>query len=192
MNYFEEKELILTEYLIEMKEILKLAENGDAYAQYELGCRFEDGEFGLQKKLDEAFKWYEKAVNGGDKDACYSLGSFYARGIVVEQNIKKAIDLYKLAFEDDFMMAGFIVGNFYYNGIGIARDEKVGRYFLEKAAKGSGLSVERGIATIYMDGHGVENDKEKEIIWLKRAAEKGDMSALEALSKYTKYNDLGN
>ena len=44
--------------------ILKNAEKGDSYSQYNLGRRYENGH-GVIKSKDDAIKWYTKAANAG-------------------------------------------------------------------------------------------------------------------------------
>ena len=56
---------------------LKAAEQGNADAQYGLGCCYEEGH-GVDKDLNEALKWYRKAAkqrNKGAKDRLKALGA---------------------------------------------------------------------------------------------------------------------
>ena len=53
-----------------------LAEQGDAWAQYNLGNMYYFGR-GTAKDEAEAFRWYKKAAEQGDADAQYSLAKQY-------------------------------------------------------------------------------------------------------------------
>ena len=56
---------------------LLAAEQGNADAQYGLGCCYEEGH-GVDKDLNEALKWYRKAAkqrNKGAKDRLKALGA---------------------------------------------------------------------------------------------------------------------
>ena len=63
----------------EFSELKRLAESGDADAQYNLGVMYAFGE-GVAKDQVEAVKWYRKAAEQGDADAQYNLGVRYAKG----------------------------------------------------------------------------------------------------------------
>ena len=54
------------------RELLPLAEQGDAAAQHKLGVMYDNGDGVLVNKA-EALKWYRKAAEQGDSDAQYWL-----------------------------------------------------------------------------------------------------------------------
>lgn len=75
-------------------EDIRLAEAGDAFAQYRLG-RFYAQQGGSQ--IPEAVKWYKKASNGlrhlaeaGNGQAMYILGVMYAYGRGVKKDVEQA------------------------------------------------------------------------------------------------------
>ena len=45
---------------------------------------------GVQKNLEKAFYWTERAAQHGDRDAQFNLGWFYENGIVVPKDLKWA------------------------------------------------------------------------------------------------------
>ena len=55
------------------KEMLQLAEAGDAELQFSLGVMYEHGE-GVRQDYAEAVRWYRKAAEQGDSDAQHNLG----------------------------------------------------------------------------------------------------------------------
>ena len=57
----------------------KAAEQGDAKAQFSLGCCYEYG-YGVLKNQEEAVKWYRKAAEQGDTMAQTNLGICYEYG----------------------------------------------------------------------------------------------------------------
>ena len=57
----------------------KLAEQGDARAQYNLGVKYDNGE-GVIKDDKVAVEWYTKAAMQGDAYAQYNLGVMYFNG----------------------------------------------------------------------------------------------------------------
>jgi TPR repeat protein len=63
----------------------KAADQGDAYAQNNLGNMYDEGQ-GVEQDFKEAVKWYQKAADQGDAMAQFNLGAMYCNGQGVEQN----------------------------------------------------------------------------------------------------------
>jgi len=63
-----------------LKWYQKAAEQGLAFAQYNLGVRYHQGQGGVPQDFTEAVKWYQKAAEQGLAFAQYSLGLMYANG----------------------------------------------------------------------------------------------------------------
>ena len=72
------------------------AEQGDAEAQYNLGCRYANGN-GVAKDYVEAVKWYRKAAEQGNADAQYNLGTCYDYGTGVAKDEVEAVKWYRKA-----------------------------------------------------------------------------------------------
>ena len=70
-------------------ELLKKAEGGDAFAQYNLGVMYDNGD-GVIKDAAEAVKWYRKAAEQGNADAQCNLGVMYAKGDGVIKDLVEA------------------------------------------------------------------------------------------------------
>jgi Sel1 repeat-containing protein len=73
----------------ERKRWEKLAETGDANAQYRLGNFYENG-WGVAVDPKSAAKWYLRAAVQGHADAQYNLGIMYLNGRGVALDAKKA------------------------------------------------------------------------------------------------------
>ena len=58
------------------EELKKMAEQGNVYAQYNLGEYYAD----VEKNIPEACKWYEKAAVQGHSESQFSLGFYYQFG----------------------------------------------------------------------------------------------------------------
>ena len=71
------------------QEIITLANQGDAQAQYELGLIYELG-MGIKKALNKAFVWYQKSANQAYAKAQYNLGIFYALAKGVDKDIQQS------------------------------------------------------------------------------------------------------
>ena len=68
---------------------LQLAEKGYPLAECQVGYFYLEG-IGVQKNLEKAFYWTERASQHGDRDAQFNLGWFYENGIVVPKDLKWA------------------------------------------------------------------------------------------------------
>ena len=74
----------------------RLAEQGDANAQYNLGQDVHNGE-GVPEDNKEAVKWYTKAAEQGDADAQSMVGVCYADGLGVAKNPIEGYAWYNIA-----------------------------------------------------------------------------------------------
>ena len=73
-----------------LTDIRKAAEQGDAEAQFNLGCMYDDGE-DVPEDDTEAVKWYRKAAEQGHAGAQNNLGYMYEKGEGVSQEYTEAV-----------------------------------------------------------------------------------------------------
>jgi TPR repeat protein len=97
------------------------AEQGDAYAQYNLGLMYRKGQ-GVAQDYKEAIKWYRLAAEQGVADAQYNLGVAYYKGQGVAQDYKEAVKWTRLAAEQGVAEAQTNLGVMYAQGKGVAQD----------------------------------------------------------------------
>src|SRR5690554_4202167 len=76
-------------YPVALKIFTKLAEQGHAYAQFNLGVMYDSGE-GVPKNASQAVTWYRKAAEQGDASAQFNLGVMYANGEGVPKDYVQA------------------------------------------------------------------------------------------------------
>ena len=74
----------------------KAAEQGDAYAQYNLGLMYFNGE-GLPQNYSQAASWFRKAGTQGHSDSLNNLGLGYEFGQYGAKNLVLAHFFYNLA-----------------------------------------------------------------------------------------------
>ena len=72
----------------------RMAERGDAFAQYNLGNCYFDGE-GVEQDEEEAAKWFLKSAEQGNAMAQYRLGDCYYTGVGVEQDEEEAVKWFR-------------------------------------------------------------------------------------------------
>ena len=76
----------------------KLAEQGDAKAQYNLGLMYDKGD-GAPQDYKAAIKWYTKSAEQGHAKAQNNLGLMYVKGLGIPQDYKAATKWWTKAAE---------------------------------------------------------------------------------------------
>ena len=120
----------------DFKEAVRLfsimAEEGDEYAQANLGLMYEDGK-GVKQDYFEAIRWYRLAADQGDALAQVALGEAYFNGQGIKQDYSEAIKLYRLAADQGNGKAQFYIGGMYAGGQGVRQDVKMAKEYFGKA-----------------------------------------------------------
>lgn len=108
MNYYKPcKELDICNELIEkyfnpdgyetcFAGHLELAEQGYPLAECQVGYFYYDG-LGVEKNLEQAWFWTQRAADHGDRDGQCNLAWFCEEGIGTEPDLEKAKHWYRLA-----------------------------------------------------------------------------------------------
>lgn len=96
-------------------KMLKLAEQGDPVAQYNLGVTYAQNQTNPEK-AQLAIHWWTKAAAQGHQLAQYNLGHCYAEGNLVEQNGIRAVRWFTAAAENGVAQAQFVLGLFFQQG----------------------------------------------------------------------------
>lgn len=115
------------------------AEKGDAEAQFNLGCMYDNGE-GVEKNATEAAKWYRKAAEQGNAFGQCFLGWMYDNDNDegVEKNAAEAAKWYRRAAEQGNAAGQSNLGWMYYRGEGVVKDcVEAYKWTLLAAAQGS-------------------------------------------------------
>lgn len=96
--------------------LLKAANQEFPPAMYELGRRYSDGSFGLQRDLAEAYRWMAKAAESGSVPAMVATAQalFFGRGVA--QNPRRAVEWAERAADAGSDDAKFNLGWYYFRG----------------------------------------------------------------------------
>ena len=154
----------------------KLADSGDAMAQYNLGMLYAEGK-GVPQDYTKVRQWWEKAAAQGDARAQYGLGDLYAEGERVPQDYAKAREWWEKAAAQSNAMAQWGLGMLYAKGRGVPQDYAKGREWWEKAAAQGDAMAQYNLGVLYRDGLGVPQDSILAYAWLNLAAAQGNGSA---------------
>ena len=158
-----------TEYC---EELVKLAEEGNAEAQTRLGTFLLNGN-GVTKNIEEAIKWYQKAVEQGNAEAQAYLGVCYQNGNGVAQSHSKAVELYRKAAEQGNTIGQNNLGLCYDNGLGVEQSYTEAVKWYRKAAEQGEARSQYLLGICYLKGEGVEQSDSEGEKWLMEAANKG-------------------
>jgi uncharacterized protein len=115
-------------------DVLRLAEKGDARAQYTMGLMYEQG-YGVTPDQSQARAWFEKAAEMGEANAQYRLGSLYYHGQGRPRDLIEAARWYTRAAEQGDTSAQAALANLYLSGEGVPRDSAKAAYWQKKSLK---------------------------------------------------------
>ncbi len=180
------------------------ATKGLAAANRILGQIYENGVGvdGVDVKQDvtKAFEYVTKASNGNDPQALFRLGNAFETGIVkdpkgkrddkgnfdkdnilIQPNPKSALDLYRLAAQNNLAEAFYNVGVYYETGTVVDKDPVKAFAFHMKAASAGIAQAMNRLAGLYANGTGTTQDVVAAAGWYQRAADVGFAPAQIAL-----------
>ncbi len=157
----------------------KSAEQGDAYAQSELGCLYTigggKGDPAPHDNTQAAF-WWRKAAEQGYAPAQYNLGLLHYKGQGVPQDHAQAALWWRKAAEQGNADAQYGLGGLYYEGQGVPQDYAQAAFWWRKPAEQSNAHAQLDLGTLYGNGQGVPQDFAEAYFWLDVAAA-GKLSA---------------
>ena len=111
----------------------RLAERGDAIAEYNLGLMYYAGQ-GVAQDYGQAIRLFREAAEQGDPPSQYSLGLAYENGQGVERDYVEAAASYRRAAEQGYVQAQGALGFMYGSGTEIPADYVQAYLWLSLAA----------------------------------------------------------
>ncbi|MDE6000717.1 MAG: sel1 repeat family protein, partial [Clostridia bacterium] len=166
-------------------ELLKLAESGEAEAQYKLALRYHKAN-GVEEDFEKAMYWYEQSANQGYLNAQAWLGCNYRNGynygMCVDVDYEKALYWYGKAaeqgdaesIEEIKTIREIIRLQEEYNrkyGLDINLDEEL------KAAEQGNVDSQMKVANYYENATDGNVDLKKAAYWYGQAAKQGNSKA---------------
>lgn len=95
----------------EMDWLSRLANNGDAGAQLQLGLAYRDGRYGLTPDAKTGVYWLKQSAAAGNAYAEDAIGSAYANGEGTKQDMKQAEQWWRKAVKDGDRIARVHLAN---------------------------------------------------------------------------------
>ncbi len=163
------------------RELLPLAEAGDAEAQWRLGRMFELG-LGVPQDLREAASWYRRAAEKNQPDAAFHLGALYHHSSLGGGDAD-AVPWYRIAAEAGHLFAQLELAHIYDSTQGYGRpfvptDKAEAQRWLDRAVPTLEACAGEGdpkcqleLAILYNDGLGVPKDMREAVRLYHLAAE---------------------
>jgi len=112
------------------------ADLGDTKAMIALGDYAATDTRGHLPDEGQAFQWYRKSADAGDRDGMLHLGVAYDTGSGVRANDEQAVLWYRRAADKGNASAAFNLGEHYENGKGVPKDMPEACTLYQRAAKG--------------------------------------------------------
>lgn len=112
------------------------AEQGDAWAQLNLGAAFDHGLAGRQIDPVQAVFWYRQAAEAGLAEAQFNLAHCLATGTGTPRDDAAALRWMLRAATQGLLDAQFLAGAMLAEGVGAAADRTAALLWLQRAARG--------------------------------------------------------
>lgn len=159
--------------------VLKMAEDGNAFAQTEIGNLYYSGSNTVEKNPEKAFYWWSEAAKQGFISAKLNIALCYQYGTGIMKDEEKALDIYKeLATSMNYIVAKRNLANYYFekdNG----RLSADACYWYEQAALQGDIDAQNKLGICYNIGY--ENWKARNEFesckWYEKAASQGHPEA---------------
>ena len=161
-----------------ISNLIKVADDGNALAQFQLGMRYFNGQ-GVGQDYAKAAEWVQKAADKGSVAAMVQLGVIYMRGLGVDQDKAKSASWFLRSAEGDSRAGQFNMAQLYRRGEGVEKDEVMAAYWYRRAAEQGLVAAQFNLGLMYFQGVGVLKDPQSAYQWVDKAAEQGDVRAAE-------------
>ena len=105
----------------------------------------------------------QEACDGGDMLSCHALGLRYEAGVVVIQDLARAVRLFQQACDGAMMLGCTHVGLMYQNGRGVSRDLASAAFLYDRACDGGEMLGCANLGVSYERGDGVTQDGDRAV-----------------------------
>jgi TPR repeat protein len=136
-------------------------------------CRKPNVDDGSKEDIERLQKWSQRNRSW----AQYALGNMYLRGLGVEEDHKRACELYKLASDQGHHIAQYNLGNMYHNGQGVIQSDQLSFKYMKLSADQGVDNAQFNIGKCYTDGTGVEQSGTEACKYYELAADQGNCHA---------------
>jgi uncharacterized protein len=153
-----------------LAELLPLAQQGDAQAQFLMGMLYDAGK-GVTPDPSLAASWYKKAAVQNHEIAQLYLGILYYSGQGVKKDYKEALRWFQPVADKGNEQAQFYLGWMYAEGNGVAKDQAKAIDWLTKAAVQKNTRAMGMLSTLLFSRKQNEQDLIDAYMWSHLAAD---------------------
>ena len=163
---------------LDLEDLTKKADEGDANAQLAVGLALRDQILGYEGPSDDAksVTYLEMSAEQGNEHAQFFVGEMYMFGRGVEANTKTAIAWLQKSAGQGFPKAQRVLGELYQRGEGVEQDLDQAASWLQKAADQGDLEGLTLLAKLYLN-YGDETKKQEGAALIQKAEQAGSGEA---------------
>ncbi len=157
----------------------KAADRGHTLAKTFVGLSYTKGDYGIQKDLSEANRWFESAMpalrtlaDDGNPIAQNNLGDMYYDGHAVPKDVNEAVKWYRKAANQSYAEAQNKIGKMYYDGEGVGKSYSQAVKWFQEAAEQNHLEAQTSLGAMLKNGWGCDKNINEAVKWYRKAAER--------------------
>ena len=162
----------LTNQIFRQELLERLADAGDAYAQYIIGTAYRDGGL-LIPDTAKAQKLLERAAEQDLDAAQYALGKLYLSDDADMHDSAKGIYWLKRSADNGNDFAAYRLGKEYLSGKNVSKDTSTAAEYLRQAADNGSAYAQYLLGKLTLMGEGVPKDMDAAYEWFAAARDNG-------------------
>jgi TPR repeat protein len=124
-----------------------------------------------------AYRACSSAARSGSAEAQSMLGTLYANGEGVPQNLRQAYRWKRMAAEQGYVIAQTYLASMYYSGTGAVQNYNEAARWFRMAAEQGEMTAQYRLAIMFSRGFGVAQDYTESARWFRLAAVQGHPAA---------------
>ena len=171
------------------EQLERLADAGDAYAQYIIGTAYRDGGLLIPDTV-KAQKLLERAAEQDLDAAQYALGKLYLSDDADIHDSAKGIYWLKRSADNGNDYAAYRLGKEYLSGKNVPKDASTAAEYLRQAANDGNAYAQYLLGKLTLMGEGVPKDMDTAQYWFSVAEQNGHTYAGYFLDRMERQEDL--
>ena len=158
------------------EELERLADRGDAHAQYLMGQLYQGSPL-LIPNSQKAKHWLTQAAEHGLPEAQYALGKLFLSDDMEVRDPDEGIRWLKQAAQSGNHYAAYRLGKEYLTGEVVTKDIVKAVEWFSQSAEADDQYAQYMLGKLYLTGQGVTHDQTQAMVWFSRSAAQGNQYA---------------
>ena len=177
-----DEEAARSERDVAVRKMERLANDGDADAQYMMGKLYRDGSLLIPDWVNAAY-WFEKAARQGNDAAQYALGKLLLSNDAEVRNIEAGLHWLAESARNGNSYAACRLGKEYLSGETVSRDTNRAVRYFHIAADVGNQYAQYMLGKLYLTGDGMPKDPNEAFVWMQAAADQGHRYAQQFIDR---------